>query len=112
MSLSEFTKFTIPSFWRNTNSKANPSAIGKAIIKSSDEELSQFSNGSDDRLQDGTLITGLKGGPIFIISNGERREIQTKSLFNDLGFKEENIIKISDDAIIVHPLGFPLEKGF
>lgn len=85
---------------------------GKAIIKSTNEELSQFTEGLDDKLQDGTIITGLNGGGIFIISNSERREIQTKELFNDLGFKEENIIKISDDAIVVHSLGFPLEKGF
>ena len=85
---------------------------GKAVIKSTNEELSQFEEGSYDKLQDGTLITGLKGGPIFIISNGERREIQTQALFDDLGFKKENIIKISDNAIVAHPLGFPLEKGF
>jgi len=85
---------------------------GKAIIKSTSEELSQFTEGLEDKLQDGTLITSLKGGSIFIISNGERREIQTKELFNDLGFKQENVLKISDDAIVVHPLGFPLEKGF
>ncbi|MEZ7821420.1 MAG: hypothetical protein QMB51_03880, partial [Patescibacteria group bacterium] len=85
---------------------------GKLIIKSNDKELSQFTEGLPEKLQDGTLISGLKGGPVFIVSNGERREIQSKELFNDLGYDEKNIIKISDDALVVHPLGFALEKGF
>ncbi len=85
---------------------------GKLIIESNTKELSRFIEGSEEKLQDGTIIKGFNGGPIFIISNGERREIQTKELFKDLGYNENNIIKISDDTIVVHPLGFPLEKGF
>lgn len=85
---------------------------GKAIIQTTSQELDQYEQGDDDKLQNGTIITTSDKSPMFIISNGERREIQTTNLFNDLGFKKENIIKVTDNELVVHPLGFPLEKTF
>jgi len=64
-------------------------------------------------LPDGTLVTSKEyNGPIYVISNGERREIRTQKLFDELGYKKENIQKVSNKTLLAHPLGIPVENTF
>lgn len=86
---------------------------GKTIISTDDKEINEYLEGSEATLEDGTLVTSKEyNGPIYVISNGERREIQTQRLFDELGYKKENIIKVSNKTLLAHPLGVPVENTF
>ena len=85
----------------------------KTIITTDSKELNQYAEGVPAKLSDGTLVTSKEyNGPIYIISNGERREIQTEKLFAYLGYDHKNVKKVLNKTLLAHPLSFPLEKGF
>ncbi len=86
---------------------------GKTIITTDDKEINQYVEGVEATLPDGTLVTSKEyNGPIYVISNGERREIRTQKLFDELGYKKENIQKVSNKTLLAHPLGIPVENTF
>lgn len=82
-----------------------------SIIKVKSEELNSLNQGMDDSLPDGILVTGADKSRVFIISDGERREVSISSI-NNLGLNKDKIITVSDDTLVLSPIGFPLEKGF
>lgn len=86
---------------------------GKTIINTDSKEINQYIEGAESTLPDGTLVTSSQyNGPIYVISNGERREIKTQKLFDELGYKKENIQKVSNKTLLAHPLGIPVENTF
>lgn len=86
---------------------------GRAIINTDDKEINQYVEGTEAKLNEGTLVTSKEyNGPIYVVSNGERREIQTEKLFTDLGYKHENVQKVLNKTLLAHPLSFPLEKDY
>lgn len=86
---------------------------GRAIIQVNSDDLNQFQIGQDDTLPEGTLISSLNNnGAVYVISNGEKREILSEATFKDLGFKIENIQKVDNATLEAHPLGFPIENAY
>lgn len=86
---------------------------GKTIINTDDKEINLYIEGVEAQLEDGTLVTSKEyNGPTYVISNGERREIKTQKLFDELGYKKENIQKVSNKTLLAHPLGIPVENTF
>jgi hypothetical protein len=59
--------------------------------------------------KDGELITSPGSRGVYIISNGQRRGIASKEAFDSLGFKWENIIWTTDNALNIHPEGEPID---
>ncbi len=81
---------------------------GKSIISVSPSELEKYPNGEPVRFEDGELVMSQSSSTVYVISNGERRPIPTEEIFNELGYKWENIIKTTDKILSLHPLGSPI----
>ena len=71
-----------------------------------EEELNLYPKGEPVKFQDGELVTSPGTNAVFVISNGERRKIASREVFESLGYHWENIIWTSDQALLkAHPLG-------
>ena len=77
----------------------------------SPEELKEYPTGEPVKFKDGELVVGQSSPIVYFISNGERRPIPTEEVFNDMGFKWENIVKTTDKILSLHPLGSPIYLG-
>lgn len=81
-------------------------------IRVSHEEFTSFKRGTAMKLRDGTLVRSPKyGGGVFIISNGTKRPITSRAVFDGLGFKMENVIKTDDKTMDLHPTGAPFDAA-
>ncbi len=67
--------------------------------------IDQYDRGDNILFQDGELVTSSGTHSVFIISNGKRRPIASADAFNSLGFKWSNLIRTTDKALFIHPLG-------
>lgn len=77
----------------------------KKIIPVSPEELDKYLTGKPVKFKDGELIT-VPGDPaVYVISNGMRRPIASGKVFEDLGYKWDNVINTTQQAVEIHPLG-------
>lgn len=57
---------------------------------------------------EGKLITGATGkdgGKVYLVENGKKRWISSPDVFQELGFKGENICQISDEELNAIPTG-------
>ncbi len=70
--------------------------------------LVSFAISGDDTLKTGTLISD-SNNTIYIIANSERIEITPEKL-EKLGYNKKNIIKVSDETLLLHPKAFLLAK--
>ncbi len=80
----------------------------KATVTITNDELLQYAKGDALTLRDGELVRVQGEGGISVISNGQRRGIQSRALFNKLGYKMKNVIVISERVASLHPVGEPL----
>ncbi len=68
-------------------------------------ELQKYQKGPALTLRDGELVR-LKGDlGVYVISNGQRRAITSRKLFDALGYKMKNVIVISPQVAALHPVG-------
>lgn len=81
---------------------------GRSIIPVSSEELQKYQTGEPIKFRDGELVMSQSSPTVYVISNSERRPIPTEEVFNELGYKWENIIKTTDKLLSLHPLGSPI----
>lgn len=82
------------------------------IINEEHEELEKLKNGWPIKFKDGELLKAKQGTSVYVISNGERRPILSGQIYEDLGFKWENIIEIDEKILnALHPLGEPIDIG-
>lgn len=70
----------------------------------SDRDLAIYSLGAPITYPNGFLVSGT-GPEIYLIKNNKRRHISSATLFNQAGFKWEDIIRISQLELLAHPLG-------
>ena len=80
------------------------------IFEKESSELDVYKTGVKLKLPDGFLIKTDLNSRIYVISNGEKREIKSKEIFETLGYKWENIKTVSEQTLSAHPLGFPIEN--
>ena len=80
------------------------------IFEKESSDLEIYKTGTKLKLPDGFLVKTDLNTRIYVISNGEKREIKSKEVFETLGYKWENIKTISEETLSAHSLGFPLEN--
>jgi hypothetical protein len=83
----------------------------KKIISVAPDELAKYPTGEPVKLKDGELVMSQSSPTVYVISNGERRPIPTEEVFNSLGYKWENIVKVPDKILSLHLLGSPIYIG-
>lgn len=83
----------------------------KKITAVSSEELNKYPTVEPIKFKDGELVVAPSSPTVYIISNGEKRAIPTEQVFNQLGYKWENIIKTTDKILTLHSTGSPIYIG-
>ncbi len=73
------------------------------LIRVDDSEIQQYQPGEPLRFKDGTLITSPESHAVFVVSNGKRKRIASADVFNQLGYKWDNIVTTTDFAVRIHP---------
>lgn len=77
----------------------------KKIISVTEEELNGYPTGKPLKLRDGELVMSAESPVVYIISNGFKRPIVSGKAFEALGYKWEDIIKVSNRVLEIHPKG-------
>jgi hypothetical protein len=75
------------------------------IVSVSPQELDTYENGATIRFREGELLKGPSKAVVFVISKGTKRPIISGKVFEQLGYKWENIKNVSDTALSNLPLG-------
>ena len=68
-------------------------------------EIDKYPSGEPVKFMDGELVTSPNSNGVYLISDGNRLPIPSKEIFDQMGFKWSNIIKTTDRALEIHPLG-------
>lgn len=68
------------------------------------DELSRYTDDTPLGFPDGTLMSG-EGPERYVISGGMRRQFVSDTVFTDLGYRVENIIKVPENILAIHPIG-------
>jgi len=71
-------------------------------------ELEQYETGETIKFKDGLLIRSESDPTVYVVSNGQRRAIDSEIIFNSFGYKWSNVLVVSETALNIHPLGDPL----
>lgn len=79
------------------------------IVKVDQASIDQYPKGEPVKFKDGDLVTSPNANGIYVISNGQRRGIRSKAAFEALGYKWQNVIKTTDQALFIHPEGEPID---
>lgn len=58
--------------------------------------------------RNGTLVKAESSAAVYVISDGRRRHIRSGYLFDAMGYKRENIRKVTDAELALHPQGPPI----
>lgn len=77
----------------------------KKIIQVSPEELDDYPKISPVLFGDGELLKSSASPSVYLISNGEKRPFISGKIFEDLGYKWENIITVSPQVLYYYNLG-------
>ncbi len=77
----------------------------KQIIKTTPEELNNYTTGDPVRLKDGELATSPDSSAVYVISNGEKHPFLSAEVFIGLGYKWENVISVPNKILNLHPTG-------
>jgi hypothetical protein len=75
-----------------------------SIISLSDRNLAVYSLANPLPYPEGTLIKG-EGTEVYLVENEKRRHITSPILFKKKGFIWDNIIEISGEELLAHPVG-------
>ncbi len=100
------------------SSNVRHAIFSRAILKSqfgsqiatkvTEGELASYAVGDPVKFRDGELIGSRTEKRIYVVSNGQRRWIQSLESFKELGFKLSNVIWTDDRSLEVQPVGEPL----
>ena len=77
----------------------------KSVIVTDQATIEQYLLGDPVKFKDGELVTSPNANGVYVISNGYRRGIASREVFESLGFKWENIIQTTNKALFIHPEG-------
>lgn len=80
----------------------------KVNLTITNAELLQYEKGAALTLRDGELVRVKGEGGVSVISNGLRRGIPSRKLFNQYGYAMKNVLVISPRVAELHPIGQPL----
>jgi len=82
---------------------------GRQIISADAKTIDGFADGSPVLFKDGTLVRANDDSKIYVISEGKRRWIVTEEAFANFGYKWDNVIVTSAQAVLAHELGEVIE---
>lgn len=71
----------------------------------SPSEIDQYPSTEPIYFRDGELVTSPNANGVYLIADGLKHPIPSAEVFNQMGFKWSNIIKTTDRALEIHPLG-------
>ncbi|MCK4554066.1 hypothetical protein KAU19_03825, partial [Candidatus Parcubacteria bacterium] len=77
----------------------------KKIIPVSPEELADYTTIGPVIFEDGELIKSPNSPAVYVISGGQKRPITSGKIFENLGYKWENIITISPKVLYLYEQG-------
>lgn len=81
----------------------------RVLTQVSPEILAQYPNGSPVKFKDGEIIKAKDNPQVYVISDGRRIWIKDGESFANFGYKWDNIIVTSQQAVDLHPLGDIIE---
>lgn len=84
---------------------------GRPTIRVAEDELQGYPAGTPVLLRDGELVTVSGTETVYVISNGLKRPIASRSAFDRLGFQWSNILMTTQRVLDLHPTGDPLDAG-
>jgi hypothetical protein len=77
----------------------------KKIVEVTPAELENYSTGDPVKLKDGELATAPDDPAVYVITAGEKRAFSSAEAFESLGYKWENILKVSSSILNLHETG-------
>lgn len=81
----------------------------KPLIQKTQDELDRYPIGDPVKFKDGVLVKSQSNPEVYVISNGERRWIKTEDAFAKFGYRWDNIITTTEQAVFLHQLGDDIE---
>jgi len=78
----------------------------------SPDELAKYERGENIKIKDGTLIKSYDSPAVYVISHGQRLKIGNEQVFNNLGYKWENIIVVDPSILVNIPRGEELMLSY
>lgn len=77
----------------------------KKWITADQTSIEQYQIGEPVKFKDGDLITYRGAKSVYVISNGQRRPIASKAVFDSLGYQWSNVIWTTERAVLIHEEG-------
>jgi len=77
----------------------------RKIIPAAEGELEKYQNGGLMRLKDGELVKSKEGPTVYVISNGKKRPIVSSKVFEEMGYKWENVVTVPQKVLDIHYTG-------
>lgn len=90
-------------FWDKQILNFNYNGNYKAV-EISKTEMDGYPTGPAVRFRDGALLKGPTGG-IYVIADGKKCGISSRAVFDGLGYKMSNVIKVRQAILDLHPNG-------
>lgn len=72
------------------------------------KEIDLYPEREPIKFKEGELVTSNNTGIVYVISNGNKRPFGSADVFNALGYKWENIIYTTPQALEIHPTRAPI----
>jgi len=83
----------------------------KKIIKASPEELAQYQTLEPVKFGDGELLKSSVSNSVFVIANGKKLPITSGKIFEQLGYKWENIYTVPPQVLYLYDQGEPITEA-
>ncbi len=80
------------------------------VVEVSKNEIDAYSTTTPMKYSDGTAVQGPDGG-VFIIEGGLKRAITSREIFDDLGYRAENLIQVSKEELDLYKRGEDLKSS-
>lgn len=77
----------------------------RTFAQASQAEVESYPAGEPVKFKDGELVTSLKTGSVYVITNGQKKPFDNAETFEALGYSWDNIIHTSQKALDIHPTG-------
>ncbi len=90
-------------FWDKQVLNFNYNGNYKAVEISS-AEMNRYPTGPAVKFRDGALLQGPTGG-VYVIADGKKCGISSRAVFDGLGYKMSNVIKVRQSILDLHPNG-------
>ncbi len=81
---------------------------GKKVNKGTTAELEKYTKGSPVIFGDGELLMSESSPTVYLISQGRKRPFTSGEIFESLGYKFTNVIKVSPQLLAMYPTGDPV----